>query len=170
MRNDEAAPRMPSVATAAAISVRPAAVADLAVVVSWVTNQEELTRWTGPRYTYPLDAATLPEQFDWATSESWVVTDGGAVVAFGQHLPRGPHRRHLARIITAPARRGEGLAARVVRHVLDRAKASGATVASLNVRPGNDEALRLYRRLGFVDAVRPPEDAPLPSTYLEYRF
>ena len=170
MSHPDATTRVPAVATGAAIAVRPAAVEDLAIVVSWVTNQEELTRWTGPRYTYPLDAATLPEQFDWAAAESWVVTDRGDVVAFGQHLPRGAHRRHLARIITAPHRRGEGLAARVVRHILGRARAAGATVASLNVRPGNDEALRLYRRLGFVDAVRPPEDAPLPSTYLEYRF
>ncbi len=161
---------MGSQGTASTIAVRPATVDDLAVVVSWITNQEELTRWTGPRYAFPLDPDTLPVQFDWATTESWVVTDHGAVVAFGQHLPRGPHRRHLARIITAPHRRGEGLAARVVLHVLERAKALGATVASLNVRPGNDEALRLYRRLGFVDAVRPQEDAPLPSTYLEYRL
>ena len=159
--NDAAAPM---------IAVRHATVDDLQVVASWVTNQEELTRWTGPRYTFPLDPDTLPAQFDWAATESWVVTDHGAVVAFGQHLPRGPHRRHLARIITAPQRRGEGLAARVVLHILERAKALGATVASLNVRPANDEALRLYRRLGFVDAVRPPEDAPLPSTYLEYRL
>ena len=151
-------------------ALRLATVDDLAVVNAWITNQEELTRWTGPRYTFPLDPATLPEQFDWSITESWVVTDGGAVVAFGQHLPRGPQRRHLARIITAPHRRGEGLAARVVVQILDRARSLGAAVASLNVRPGNDEALRLYRRLGFVDAVRPPEDAPLPSTYLEYRF
>ena len=170
MRRPETAPLVPDVATGAAIAVRPAAVEDLAIVVSWVTNQEELTRWTGPRYTYPLDEATLPEQFDWATTESWVATDRGAVVAFGQHLPRGLHRRHLARIITAPQRRGEGLAARVVLHILERAQALGARVASLNVRPGNEEALRLYRRLGFVDAVRPPEDAPLPSTYLEFRL
>jgi [ribosomal protein S18]-alanine N-acetyltransferase len=151
-------------------TLRPATLTDLDTVVSWVGDQAELERWTGPRYTYPIDLARLPEFFDLAAARSWVVDDGGAPVAFGQFVHRGPTRAHLARIITAPHRRGEGHAARLVTHLLVEARASGAAVASLNVRPGNDEALRLYRRLGFVDAVRPPEDPPLPSTYLEVRF
>lgn len=150
--------------------VRPATLADLATVVSWVGDQDQLERWTGPRYRYPIDLGRLPEFFDLAAAASWVVADGGAPVAFGQFLRRGAARAHLARIITAPHRRGEGLGARLVAQLLAEARASGAAVASLNVRPGNDEALRLYRRLGFVDAVRPPEDPPLPSTYLELRF
>lgn len=96
--------------------------------------------------------------------------EAGAPVAFGQLLPRGPGRQHFARIITAPDRRGEGLGARIVTRLLAQARASGASVATLNVRPGNVEALRLYLRLGFVEAVRPPEDPPLPSTFLAYRF
>jgi len=151
-------------------TVRPATLDDLATVVSWVRDQAELERWTGPRYTYPIDLGRLPEFFDLAAAQSWVVADGAAPLAFGQFLRRGPTRAHLARIITAPHRRGEGLGARLVAHLLVEARASGADVASLNVRPGNDEALRLYRRLGFVDAVRPAEDPPLPSTYLEVRF
>ncbi len=152
------------------LTKRPATLADLSVVTSWTRNQEELERWTGPRYTYPLDPTTLPEQFDWVTSESWIVADGDGPVAFGQLIPRGPGRQHFARIITAPRRRGAGIGAHLVGHLLARAEAQGAAVATLNVRPGNDEALRLYLRLGFVEAVRPPEDAPLPSTFLAYRF
>ena len=153
-----------------ALSDRPATLADLDVVTSWTRNQEELERWTGPRYTYPLDPARLPELFDWAVSESWVVAEAEDPVAFGQLIPRGPGRQHFARIITAPHRRGEGIGARLVGRLLTRAEALGASVATLNVRPGNDEALRLYLRLGFEVATRPPEDAPLPSTFLAYRF
>jgi [ribosomal protein S18]-alanine N-acetyltransferase len=155
---------------APAPTLRRATPDDLATVVSWVRDQTELERWTGPRYRYPIDPGRLREFFDVAAAHSWVVAERGAPVAFGQFLHRGPARAHLARIITAPGRRGEGFGARLVAHLLAEAAASGAAVASLNVRPGNDEALRLYRRLGFVDAVRPPEDPPLPSTYLEVRF
>lgn len=152
----------------APVAARPATLADLATVVSWVRNQDDLTRWTGPRYTYPLDPARNEQDFDWAAADSWVLVDAGTPVAFGQLLPRGPGRQHLARIITAPERRGEGLGARLVTHLLERARALGADRATLNVRPGNDEALRLYLRVGFVRADRPPEDAPLPSTFLAY--
>jgi [ribosomal protein S18]-alanine N-acetyltransferase len=150
--------------------IRPAALDDLVTVAAWVRDQDELTRWTGPRYQFPLDPTRLPEQFDWASSDTWVVTDGGDVVAFGQLLRRGPDRQHLARIITAPHRRGEGLGARIVLHLLGRARELGATVATLNVRPDNDAALRLYLRLGFAPAERPPEDPPLVSTFLAIRW
>lgn len=150
--------------------VRPATLTDLVTVADWVRDQDELTRWTGPRYTFPLDRTRLPEQFDWAAADTWVVVDAAEVAAFGQLLRRGPERQHLARIITAPHRRGEGLGGRLVAHLLVRARSLGATVATLNVRPDNDPALLLYLRLGFVPAERPPEDPPLPSTFLAYRW
>ena len=140
------------------------------MVTAWTRNQEELERWTGPRYTYPLDPDRLPEQFDWAGSESWVVADADGPVAFGQLIPRGPGRQHFARIITAPHRRGEGIGGRLVALLLTRAEALGASVATLNVRPGNDEALRLLPAARLRGRGASPEDPPLPSTFLAYRF
>jgi ribosomal protein S18 acetylase RimI-like enzyme len=154
--------------TAHSVSVRPASLDDLVTLTSWVRNQADLDLWSGPRYRYPLNLLALPEELNWSTCESWALDDGGALVAFGQLMPRGASRLHIVRVITAPHRRREGLGGLLVEHLLVRARGRGATVASLNVRPGNDVALRLYRRLGFVDATRPPEDPPLPSTYLEF--
>jgi ribosomal protein S18 acetylase RimI-like enzyme len=156
--------------TAGSVAVRPASLDDLVTITSWIRNQADLELWTGPRYRYPLDPVTLPDELNWSTCESLALDDGGALVAFGQLMPRGSGRLHIVRVIAAPQRRREGLGGLLVQHLLARARDRGAAVASLNVRPGNDIALRLYRRLGFVDATRPAEDAPLPSTYLEYKL
>lgn len=152
------------------VVVRASTLDDLPTVASWVTDQEQLTRWIGPRFTFPLDASDLPGQFDWSTGESWTAVIDDDVTAFGQLHARGSDRQHLARIITAPDRRGQGIGAVLVRHLVHRSRDLGASVVSLNVRPDNDGAARFYRRLGFVDAVRPAEDRPLPSTYLEWRW
>jgi ribosomal-protein-alanine N-acetyltransferase len=63
---------------------------------------------------------------------------------------------HINKVAVDPARRREGLALRLVRHVCAEAAAAGARRATLEVRRSNQAALALYRRLGFtVSAVRP---------------
>jgi [ribosomal protein S18]-alanine N-acetyltransferase len=73
---------------------------------------------------------------------------------------------HINTLAVAPARRRQGMASTLLRHVMADAVASGATKATLEVRASNAPALGLYRRLGFhVAATRPgyyakpPEDA-----------
>jgi ribosomal-protein-alanine N-acetyltransferase len=63
---------------------------------------------------------------------------------------------HINSVAVAPARRREGLGARLMRGVLAMAKEEGATRATLEVRRSNDAARILYERLGFaVEAIRP---------------
>ena len=63
---------------------------------------------------------------------------------------------HINTVAVDAARRREGLALRLMRHVLADAAASGATRAFLEVRRSNEAALGLYRRLGFtIQSVRP---------------
>ena len=58
-----------------------------------------------------------------------------------------------------PARRGTGLAAQLVERVVEWARAQGAERVRLAVEPGNDRAMRLYERCGFV---RPDGEASFP--------
>jgi aspartyl-tRNA(Asn)/glutamyl-tRNA(Gln) amidotransferase subunit A len=136
-------------------------------VAAWASNLTELVLWTGPRYTMD-DLRDLPTFFDLARAESWVLDEGGRAIAFGQLIARGAERIHLVRIITDPAERRAGHAGALVTRLLERARARGAAVASLNVRPDNAAAARLYERLGFRPAQRPSEDPPLVSTYYEF--
>ena len=54
-------------------------------------------------------------------------------------------------VFTAESQRRHGVAEGVCRHLLEVAATAGARIAYLQVDAANDPALRLYRRLGFVD-------------------
>lgn len=55
----------------------------------------------------------------------------------------------LNRVIVRPDVRGQGIGASLVRAGLDWASAVGARRMLLEVRPDNEPAIALYRRLGF---------------------
>jgi ribosomal-protein-alanine N-acetyltransferase len=63
---------------------------------------------------------------------------------------------HVNTIAVAPHRRRQGLATRLMRHVMEEAARAGASAATLEVRASNTAARHLYATLGFVEtAVRP---------------
>jgi [ribosomal protein S18]-alanine N-acetyltransferase len=63
---------------------------------------------------------------------------------------------HINTIAVAPNRRREGLATRLMRHVMGEAARAGSRRATLEVRASNTAARRFYSKLGFVEtAVRP---------------
>ncbi len=77
----------------------------------------------------------------------------GAPVAF--LLFRGAAGEgEILRIGTVTERRGGGLAALLLREFLGHCRGAGWTRLSLEVRPGNAAALRLYRSAGFASAGR----------------
>jgi GNAT superfamily N-acetyltransferase len=55
-------------------------------------------------------------------------------------------------VFTAPAWRGRGLATALCATVLRQALQAGARIGYLQVDAGNEPALQVYRKLGFVDA------------------
>jgi len=56
---------------------------------------------------------------------------------------------HVLNVATAPQHRRRGVARAVMDEVLARGKARRCTLATLEVRRGNEGALQLYRSLGF---------------------
>jgi GNAT superfamily N-acetyltransferase len=75
----------------------------------------------------------------------------GALVAAGQVAIEGMVAG-LYDVFTAESARGRGHAEQVCRQLLARAASAGARVGYLQVDALNESALRIYRRLGFVDA------------------
>jgi len=56
---------------------------------------------------------------------------------------------HVQNIVTALEFRRQGVAASLLRHVLERAALQGFEAAFLEVRAGNEAAIALYRQFGF---------------------
>lgn len=62
----------------------------------------------------------------------------------------------ILNVATAPECRRRGVAAALMQHVFDRARAHGVTSAFLEVRLANSGAIALYRKFGFTVVARRP--------------
>ena len=98
---------------------------------------------------------------------------GGAVAGFIVSRLIGPEL-HVYNVAVRPELRRRGLAARLLRAVLEWGQRKGASLAFLEVREGNSAAQELYRGCGFEVAglrrqyyAAPVEDALLMSVSLE---
>lgn len=149
-------------------SLRQAEPGDWAVVAAWIRSEAECRLWCGSRVRYPIDLAGLPDALESSTSESWTVSVDGQPAAFGQLVSKPGSRLHLARLISAPERRGQGLGRLITTHLLRRALERKPSVISLNVFAENEPAVTLYDALGFVPAEAPPAERAPGSVYMVY--
>ena len=131
-------------------TLRPAGMASLATVLTWVGTPEQMRWWGGPALPFPGTPATVWAAIAGAPGNTFVLEDGaGAMVGFGQMLPRSG-QVHLARLIVAPERRGQGLGRSLCQHLIRTAVACHRPDnITLNVYAGNEPAAALYRSLGF---------------------
>ena len=115
--------------------------------------------WTREMYVTELENTGV--------SHCWLAREsvGGAPVAFCSFW-RILEEIHINNLAVAPGRRRQGIASALLTHVLAESAKAGATRATLEVRPSNEVALKLYERFGFsVAGVRkgyytnPAEDA-----------
>jgi ribosomal protein S18 acetylase RimI-like enzyme len=96
----------------------------------------------------------------------YAVLDGQTVVASAQLHPNYGPASHVANasFIVDPDRSGEGIGRRLVRHVLDRARAAGFRAMVFNaVVETNANAVHLYRTLGFTIVGTVPEAFDHPT-------
>lgn len=57
---------------------------------------------------------------------------------------------HITTLAVDPAHRRRGIGAKIMRVLLDEARARGMTCSTLEVRAGNEAAIMLYESLGYV--------------------
>ena len=134
-------------------------------LMTWFPDARALRTWGGPESRFPFDAASFREDAKVDGIDSFsLVADDGTLAAFGQCYLR-IERCHFGRVAVAPARRGEGLGTRLLREMADWGLSRfGPRELSLFVLKANDEARRLYERLGF-RAVPYPDPALLPDAH-----
>lgn len=83
----------------------------------------------------------------------WTMWDAGTLVGCGAIKRLDATHAEIKSMRTAPSRRGQGLASRMLQHILDEAHARGFRRLSLETgsMPFFAPAHRLYRRFGFED-------------------
>lgn len=138
--------------------LRPASHDHLRQIMPWFPDQRSGELWGGPRFRFPFTEATFLEDSRLGAVPSFVLTEGEAVVGFGQYYLRAG-RCHLGRLAISPAHRGQGLGrVLIVELVRFGVEDLGVAECSLFVADDNLPALRLYEKLGFVRAEYPEDD------------
>jgi RimJ/RimL family protein N-acetyltransferase len=142
------------------LTLREFTAADDAALISWLRSPEELTYFTGPVLSWPLDTAQLDEVRADPQGRAWSALDeSGALVGHIELVTTGPGVARIVRVLVDPAQRGRGLGEQLVAAVIDRASADGIGRLTLNVVATNAGAIRLYEKLGF-EHVGPHPDGP----------
>jgi ribosomal-protein-alanine N-acetyltransferase len=147
------------------LTVRDATLADLEVVASWVSTEEECRLWAGPAVSFPLLPARLEREIGFPEAENLALFDEAGAAGFGQVVPKTGGRAHLARVIVRPDARGRSLGHRIVRALVERARGEARAI-SLNVYASNATALRVYEAAGFRVAPWPEDDGAAPPGVL----
>jgi ribosomal protein S18 acetylase RimI-like enzyme len=74
----------------------------------------------------------------------------GIAIGYGQ-IARWARVGEISDLIVAEAWRSQGIGTAIVEHLLDLARQKGMQQVEIGAHLANEGALRLYRRLGFVD-------------------
>jgi ribosomal protein S18 acetylase RimI-like enzyme len=138
--------------------LRPAILADLGSILPWIGNPELLRWWGGPLLEFPPVPTAVWTTIKADSGNSFTLVDPfGQIAAFGQILLQQAEQVHLARIIVAPARRGQGLGRVLCRRLMERAALlHQPRFLTLKVYPDNTAAVKLYRSLGFAECPGEP--------------
>jgi ribosomal-protein-alanine N-acetyltransferase len=91
-------------------SIHPACLEDLQTILPWVGTEQLLRQWGGPSLVFPATPDSVWSVIGASLGNAFSLLDSsGELLGFGQAFVRDPNV-HLARLIVAPSRRGQGLA------------------------------------------------------------
>ncbi|SHJ60550.1 ribosomal protein S18-alanine N-acetyltransferase [Parasporobacterium paucivorans] len=119
----------------------------------------------------PWSAEEILRTYQSVTSLFTVAEEGRKVVGYvGMYLV--PDEGYIINVAVSPLFRKKGVATQLIAQILEDAKEEGVQNVSLEVRKSNQEAIRLYEKIGFESVgIRknfyelPPEDAIIMWKY-----
>lgn len=94
---------------------------------------------------------------EYSPEGSWALEENGVLLG-GVLSTRRPDGVLIADVMVDPGRQGEGLGTSVLVAALRGLAGAGIQPVFLNVTEGNDRAIRLYERIGFVRCLGPSRD------------
>jgi ribosomal protein S18 acetylase RimI-like enzyme len=134
-------------------------------LMSWFSNEDELSIWSGPNFRYPFDLNTFKSDLKLDALNSFsLISSEGDLLAFGQYYLR-LGKCHLGRLVVSPSRRGQGIASHLISQLSILGKSDLSTKScSLFVLGHNKSAIQAYKKLGFYMADY-PEKIPLENCF-----
>lgn len=134
---------------------------DLDELTRWFPDAESVHRWGGPRFRYPFTPESFREDCRVDQIATYCVRNPVDVMAaFGQMYDRND-RGHLARLVTHPQMRRQGIGQRLIRMLMAASRREwGYEQSSLFVYRDNEAAYRCYLKMGFV-VQDYPDGAPM---------
>lgn len=145
--------------------VRDARAEDRPALVRFMASLQDFERAIEPNRTPGAEMA----DGHLAYLEGWAAETGGVLVAElegalagfavwgtedegGSHVPAGTRTYGaVSDLWIEPGQRGRGIARALIAEVEDRLRARGIGQLQITAVAGNDQALRLYRALGYAD-------------------
>jgi GNAT superfamily N-acetyltransferase len=121
---------------------------DAVTIITWFPTRRDAVWWGGPKVPDPLTADWLVGQFALGSYWVWTGQDEALQAMAGLQAKEGGVA-WLNRFGIAPAMRGKGLAALLMKEIIDIARRRGDTEVSLGVYGSNHIARRVYDKLGF---------------------
>jgi len=135
--------------------------ADIDELMGWFPNAHSVDIWGGPRIRYPFTHESFRDDCGLEAMSSFCLRNPvGTMTAFGQIYDRHG-RGHLARLITHPEMRRQGIGKRLIGLLIMAAQQLfDHTECSLFVYRSNEPAYHCYLAMGFT-LQDYPEDAPM---------
>lgn len=127
--------------------------ADGEALISWFPTEASLQDFAGPGIRWPLDTEQLDARLGTPGLLAWTANRPPSTDPIGhiELLHTGPHQARIDRVALSRERRGQGLAAELVRLALVHARELDVHAVDLLVFAGNAPAVRTYLSVGFAD-------------------
>lgn len=131
-------------------SLEIASSSDIDELMTWFPDAHSIDIWGGPKFRFPFDRETFREDCRWQKFSSYCVrSPQGEFSAFGQ-VGKRYKKSHLARLVTHPNMRRQGIGRKLLEMLIDEARESqDSKEVALFVYKDNKPAHQCYLRLGF---------------------
>ena len=112
---------------------------------------------------YDEEIAHLEDKYGLPKGRIYLVYRGDDLIGCVGMKPLDAEHAELKRLYVRKTARGHNLGERLVRRIMDDARAEGYRYLRLDTMPGLRTAVRLYRRMGFYE-IGAYYDCPVPGT------
>lgn len=130
--------------------LRPFTSQDAPFIIAWPQSLTEARWWAGTHMSWPLPIDTMRHWHDDPEVHPYMLTKGATLLGYGELWLDAVEREvELARLIVAPAQRGQGVGVALVQLLLKQARSTPYPRTFLRVFPDNHVAIACYRRVGF---------------------